>query len=170
MTSSTGTSLRRGSPNVAATYRNAALQRGASPVAADHAGACAAILAGDLALAGVYQVIRSLPISEALHRELHCVVDQAIFASVGGELFDIESSLGQDMPPLEEILNTARHKTSAYSFEAPPHAGAILAGAPRTGEIRAGVFWPVRRHRLSDCRRCAGRVRRAKPNRQIPLG
>lgn len=132
--------LRRGSPNVAATYRNAALQRGASPVAADHAGACAAILAGDLALAGVYQVIRSLPISEALHRELHCVVDQAIFASVGGELFDIESSLGQDMPPLEEILNTARHKTSAYSFEAPLHAGAILAGAPEQARSALASF------------------------------
>lgn len=130
--------VRRGAPNVAAIYRNAALQRGASPAAAEHAGACAAILAGDLALAGAYQLLRSLQVTDAVHRELHNVIDQALFASVGGELFDVESSLGHAMPTLEDILKTAHHKTSVYSFEAPLLAGAILADAPE--QVRSALI------------------------------
>lgn len=122
--------VRRGVPNVSGSYRTRALRRGAAAAEADHAGACAGILAGDLALAGAYRLLSSLVVPEAIRRKLHDVLDEAVFASVGGEILDVEYSRSQAMPSLEEMLKTARLKTSAYSFEAPLQAGAILAQAP----------------------------------------
>ncbi|MGP9785463.1 polyprenyl synthetase family protein [Glutamicibacter sp. 287] len=122
--------MRRGVPNVSGSYRNRALRQGAGAAQADHAGACAGILAGDLALAGAYRLLRSIEVPGPTHRKLHEVLDEAVFASVGGEIFDIEFSSSQTMPELEDIVKTARQKTSVYSFEAPLQAGAILAQAP----------------------------------------
>lgn len=124
--------VRRGRPNVSGSYRTRALRAGASPAEADHAGASAGILAGDLALSGAYRVLRRLEAPEQVCRRLQDVLDDAIFSSVGGEVFDIELSHAPQMPSLENIIRTAHLKTSAYSFEAPLQAGAVLAGAPES--------------------------------------
>ena len=84
--------VRRGVPNISGSYRNRTLRQGAATAAADHAGACAGILAGDLALTGAYRLLRSIEVPETIHRKLHDVLDDAVFASVGGEIFDVEFS------------------------------------------------------------------------------
>ncbi|QIV88031.1 polyprenyl synthetase family protein [Glutamicibacter mishrai] len=129
--------VRRGSPNVAGAYRKHALRKGMNSAEAGHIGASVALLAGDLALAGAYQLLRSLHVSDSVHRALHAVLDQAIFASVGGELLDIEFSADRTMPSIERILSTARYKTAVYTFEAPLQAAAIFAGA--TEEVRLAL-------------------------------
>ncbi|WP_309124079.1 polyprenyl synthetase family protein [Arthrobacter sp.] len=121
--------VRRGSPNVSGHYRNRALRAGSSASAAEHAGVSAGVLAGDLALSGAFRLLRSLEVPDAKRRRLNEILDDAIFSSVGGEVLDIEFSRTPEMPPLEDITKTAHQKTSVYSFEAPLHAGAVLAGA-----------------------------------------
>lgn len=121
--------VRRGVPNVAGHYRTKALRTGAPARAADHAGVSAGLLAGDLALSSAYRLLRSIDVPVETYRQLDGILDHAIFSSVGGEVFDIESSHAAVMPSLENITKTAHQKTSVYSFEAPLHAGAVLAGA-----------------------------------------
>ncbi|WP_255359414.1 polyprenyl synthetase family protein [Frondihabitans sp. PAMC 28766] len=58
------------------------------------------------------------------------LLDEAIFASAGGELLDVELALAPEMPSVDEILAMEWAKTAVYSFEAPLMAGATLAGAP----------------------------------------
>ncbi|GHD04829.1 polyprenyl synthetase family protein [Zhihengliuella salsuginis] len=122
--------VRRGVPNVSGSYRTKALREGAAPALAEHAGATAGILAGDLALSGAYRLLRSLDVSQSIDRRLHDILDEAVFSAVGGEVFDVEFSRSARMPSLEDITKTAHQKTAVYSFEAPLQAGAVLAGAP----------------------------------------
>ena len=121
--------VRRGGPNVSGHYRNRALRAGIPPMAAEHAGVSAGVLAGDLALSGAYRLLRIMEAPEAVRRRLNEILDDAIFCSVGGEVLDVEFSRTPEMPSLEDITKTAHQKTSVYSFEAPLQAGAVLAGA-----------------------------------------
>ncbi|WP_323960045.1 polyprenyl synthetase family protein [Arthrobacter sp. JZ12] len=120
--------VRRGAPNVSGHYRARALRAGAGQEAAEHVGVSAGILAGDLALAGAYRLLRTVDAPSAVMLRLHEILDDAIFSSVGGEVFDVEFSRSSTMPSLEDITKTAHQKTSVYSFEAPLQAGAVLAG------------------------------------------
>ncbi|MBG6084581.1 polyprenyl synthetase family protein [Zhihengliuella flava] len=121
--------VRRGVPNVSGRYRQRALRDGADADTAAHAGDSAGLLAGDLALSGAYRLLRRVRTAPERRERLHDILDEAIFASIGGELLDVELSRSPVMPTPERMCRTARCKTSVYSFEAPLEAGAVLAGA-----------------------------------------
>ncbi|WP_228514479.1 polyprenyl synthetase family protein [Frondihabitans sp. VKM Ac-2883] len=120
---------RRGIPNVSGSYRDTATTAGFSTPAAEHRGMSAGVIAGDLALTGASRLLLAVTCEADVRARLLDVLDDAIFASAGGELLDVELSLAPEMPTVAEILEMERAKTAVYSFEAPLMAGAILAGA-----------------------------------------
>jgi geranylgeranyl diphosphate synthase type II len=132
--------VRRGIPNVSGRYRSIAESAGMSPEAARHVGFSAGVIAGDLALSNAYRLLERVEAPAAVRRRLGEILDEAVFASAAGEFLDIETSLDRSMPPLEDIVQMARLKTSVYSFEGPLQAGAVLAGAEEEVVDRLGDF------------------------------
>ncbi|GAA4678619.1 polyprenyl synthetase family protein [Frondihabitans cladoniiphilus] len=120
---------RRGIPNVSGSYRDEATTAGISTPQAEHRGMSAAVIAGDLALSGASRLLLGLTCDEVCKSRLLDILDEAIFASAGGELLDVELSLAPEVPTVAEVLDMERAKTAVYSFEAPLMAGAVLAGA-----------------------------------------
>lgn len=121
--------VRRGQPNLAATYRDRWQATGISRTEAEHRGLSVAVIAGDLALSFAYRLIdRSGVIGDTRDRLL-ALMDEALFASAAGELLDIDYTGSIKLPSVDNILAMARLKTAVYSFEGPLQAGAILAGA-----------------------------------------
>ena len=120
---------RRGVPNISGSYRDRALQRGASARVAEHSGISAAVIAGDLALFNAYRLIDRSGVADVTRSRLLEVMDDALFASAAGELIDVDFSTAVDVPRVDDILTMERLKTAVYSFECPLQAGAILAGA-----------------------------------------
>lgn len=120
---------RRGSPNIAGTYRDRAIATGASTRVADHSGISAAVIAGDLALFNSYRLIDRSGVSDQMRTRLLEVMDDALFASAAGELIDVDFQIAAEVPRVDDILTMERYKTAVYSFECPLQAGAILAGA-----------------------------------------
>jgi geranylgeranyl diphosphate synthase type II len=57
------------------------------------------------------------------------LLDDAVSAAAAGEYTDVDFSLHDEMPTVDEVLEMERLKTAWYSFEAPLQAGAVLAGA-----------------------------------------
>lgn len=131
--------LRRGRPTVGELYRRDACRDGVPESEARHAGASAAILAGDLLLAGALQLATSCTADPDRARAVSAVVFEAVTASAAGELGDLLLSLqryGREHPGVREILDMERLKTATYSFEAPLKAGAVLAGADDAAAAR----------------------------------
>jgi geranylgeranyl diphosphate synthase type II len=120
---------RRGVPNISGSYRDRALERGASARAAEHSGISAAVIAGDLALFNAYRLIDRSGVADVTRNRLLEVMDDALFASAAGELIDVDFSTAVEVPRVDDILTMERLKTAVYSFECPLQAGAILAGA-----------------------------------------
>jgi geranylgeranyl diphosphate synthase type II len=120
---------RRGVPNIAGRYRDHALDLGLAPPAADRRGQSAAIIAGDLALSGAFRLVAAAELPAPLRLRLLELLDEAVFASAGGELLDIEFPTMSPPPALRDVLRMSRLKTAVYSFELPLRAGAVLAGA-----------------------------------------
>jgi len=131
---------RRGIPNVSGSYRDDATTSGISTPAAEHRGMSAAVIAGDLALAGASRLLLDVTCAEETRARLLDILDEAIFASAGGELLDVELSLAPEVPSVSEVLEMERAKTAVYSFEAPLQAGAVLAGAPEPVIEALGEF------------------------------
>ncbi|UNX54840.1 polyprenyl synthetase family protein [Georgenia sp. TF02-10] len=125
-----GDDVRRGRPNVAGTFTRQARRAGATPDRAERYGAAAAVLAGDLALAGAVRTVALCGAPPAVVRRLLDLVDHAVRVSAAGELADVRHGLGPDPASLAEALTTAERKTSVYSFALPLQAGAVLAHAP----------------------------------------
>lgn len=124
---------RRGRPTVGELFRRDAVQAGAPEGEAEHAGESAAILAGDLLLAGALRLATTCTEDPGRGRAVADVVFEAVTASAAGELDDLLLSLhryGAEHPGVQDILDMERLKTATYSFEAPLRAGALLAGAP----------------------------------------
>jgi len=120
---------RRGIPNVSGSYRDTATTAGIPTPAAEHRGMSAAVIAGDLALAGASRLLLDVACEHDTRARLLDILDEAIFVSAGGEMVDVELSLSAELPTVDEILDMERAKTAVYSFEAPLQAGAVLAGA-----------------------------------------
>ncbi|WP_243635673.1 polyprenyl synthetase family protein [Kocuria tytonicola] len=124
---------RRGRPTVGELFRRDAAAAGAPEHEAEHAGESAAILAGDLLLAGALRLATTCTTHPERSRAVADVVFEAVSASAAGELDDLLLSLhrfGAEHPGVQDILDMERLKTATYSFEAPLRAGALLAGAP----------------------------------------
>lgn len=121
--------VRRGGPNIAGSYRDAARAAGAPDAVAEHRGLSASVIAGDLALFSAYRFVDRSGVGDEMRARLLEVMDDALFASAAGELIDVDFAWMPDLPGVDEILGMERLKTAVYSFECPLQAGAILAGA-----------------------------------------
>ncbi|KQO61527.1 geranylgeranyl pyrophosphate synthase [Curtobacterium sp. Leaf261] len=130
---------RRGVPNVAGSFRDQAATGGIATPAAEHRGTSAAVIAGDIALAGAPRLIESSGVDGERRARLLDILDEAVFASAAGEMADVDLSLGM-MPSVDEIIAMERAKTSVYSFEAPLQSGAVLAGADEAIVRALGTF------------------------------
>lgn len=130
-----GDEIRRGRPNVLGQFSAYADSAGASPERAKRYGESAGILAGDLALLGALRVIATSGASRSVLNRLIHLLDDVLRRSAAGELADVRVSFTG--ATLEEIIDIAAWKTSAYSFELPLQAAAILAGAGE--DIVAGL-------------------------------
>ncbi|MFZ7086596.1 polyprenyl synthetase family protein [Curtobacterium sp. RRHDQ10] len=130
---------RRGVPNVAGSFRDQAATGGIPTPVAEHRGTSAAVIAGDLALAGAPRLVESSGVDGERRSRLLAILDEAVFASAAGEMADVDLSLGV-MPSVDEIVAMERAKTAVYSFEAPLQSGAVLAGAPEPIVAALGAF------------------------------
>jgi geranylgeranyl pyrophosphate synthase len=119
---------RRGGPNMVATSATAARRLGAGPDPARAYGEACGILMGDLLISGAYRLVGELDAPAGLRRALVGVIDDALFATAGGEHADVLATL----VPVTEAVDTLAlmaGKTAHYSFCAPLEAGALLGGA-----------------------------------------
>lgn len=123
--------VRRGTPNLSGEYRDIAHTAGIPLPHAEHRGASAAVIAGDLALTAALTIVPRDRMSPETYDRIQGVLDDAVFRSAAGELLDIEYTLGPDIPSIDDVLHMERLKTAVYSFEAPLRAGAVLAGAQK---------------------------------------
>lgn len=131
---------RRGQENVSGVYRDLASGAGAEAGAARHRGLSAGVIAGDLALTGAFRLLDRSPVDPETRLRLAEILDDAVFASAGGELIDVDFSFHPGAPPIDDILHMERLKTAVYSFEAPLQAGAVLAGAPDEVVSTLGLY------------------------------
>lgn len=132
-----GDDLRRGRLNVSGTFRADALTSGAALEDADAFGRAAGILAGDLALAAATRTVATCGASIEVTHQLLDLFDAALHTTAAGELADVRLSLNVEEASLHESLKMEEQKTSAYSFELPLQAGALLARAD--DEVVAGL-------------------------------
>lgn len=118
---------RHGNLNVAGSYRLYYDDK-TDAATADHLALSAALLAGDAALSGCYDMIlgSSLPAEQqivALRR-----IADTINVGIGGQLLDTEAILKHPDEVQTDTINL--YKTAIYSFVNPLLAGAELADAP----------------------------------------
>ena len=132
--------VRRGGPNVSGSYRDIATTAGIPLPTAEHRGMSVAIIAGDLALFNAYRLIDRSGVDGLLRTRLHDILDEAMFVSAAGELYDVDFSIRSTPPSVEEIVDMERLKTAGYSFEGPLQAGAVLAGAAGEAVDALGAF------------------------------
>lgn len=92
-----------------------------------HLAQSMSLLAGDLLLTFVYEVIGELDVSAETRLRLMDRVNTTCFDTVGGQqldvLYPLEGELG-----VERLLRIPYHKTSIYTFVNPLLFGAMLAG------------------------------------------
>jgi geranylgeranyl pyrophosphate synthase len=127
---------RRGRPNVIARRAAVARELGASADRARAYGEACSLLVGDLLISGTYRLIGELDAPAGMRRALIDIVDDALFATAGGEHADVLAGVvpGADAG---DILDVMGGKTARYSFCAPLEAGALLGGA---GSITASAL------------------------------
>lgn len=122
--------LRHGQPNVAGQLRK--LYRSVdNKNDRDHYANSGALLAGDVAISNVYQLVFASSLADDLKIAVCHIIGQAINAVGVGEMLDTEAV----MQPLGTTNSTliAELKTGSYSFVGPLQTGAILAGVKQTG-------------------------------------
>lgn len=123
-----GDTVRRGRPNVVGVFAADARDRGHDAGRATHYGQSAAILAGDLALAGAVRTIALCGAAPGTVARMLDLLDRALHLSAAGELTDVRLSLdgAADVPA---VIAMEHQKTAVYSFELPLQLAAVLAGA-----------------------------------------
>lgn len=93
-----------------------------------HYANSAAIMAGDLMIAGAHKLILDSPVDDSKKMIALQTMYDGIFDVAGGELLDTESSF-RPMGAVDPI-KIAIYKTASYSFSRPLTIGAHLADAP----------------------------------------
>lgn len=117
--------IRHGVTNIQGSYRKHYANYVQITTDIDHFAASAAILGGDLLLAGAYELIAATDVSFKIKQDIQQLFSQGVFAVSGGELMDVESTF---LPRNEvDTIGIATHKTASYSFVAPLLIGATLA-------------------------------------------
>lgn len=119
--------VRYGIDNVSGTYLNEYEKLIPDPSTRIHFANSAAILAGDLLLAGAYELIATSKLDDTLKLKAQSRLSESIFNVAGGELLDTESVLHHFSQV--DALKIAKYKTSSYSFVGPLCTGAELAEA-----------------------------------------
>lgn len=117
--------VRRGRPNISGYFSAHARDIGAQGAKAQTYGAAAGILAGDLALGGAIRGIAVCGAPPETLSRLFDLVDDVLHRSAAGELADVRVSFTE--AELDDVIDIAAWKTSAYSFELPMQAAAMLA-------------------------------------------
>ena len=92
-----------------------------------HFSDSAAMLAGDLAISGAYQLIIRAGLATKQMIDAQRILGDVFFAVAGGELLDMESTFRP--AGTVDTVSVALHKTSSYSFVGPIVTGAMLADA-----------------------------------------
>ena len=121
--------VRRGRPNVSGIFRAHVRAAGAPADDAALYGRTAAILAGDLALSTSVRAVATCGAPTDVIDRLLDLFDAALHTTASGELADVRLALELAPTAMRESLAMEQQKTSAYSFELPLQAGALLAGA-----------------------------------------
>jgi geranylgeranyl diphosphate synthase type II len=124
-----GDTFRRGRSNVSGTFRDDAVRDSAVKDAGVRWGDAAGILGGDLLLHCAQRLIATLDAPTSLRRALLDVLDEAMFVTAAGELYDVAYSEEVVLPGLAEVLAASQRKTAHYSFVAPLVSAALLAEA-----------------------------------------
>ena len=145
-----GDDVRRGTPNVVGVFAGQARERGHDAERATHYGQSAAILAGDLALAGAVRTLALCGAAPATVARMLDLLDRALHLSAAGELADVRLSLDGD-GDLAAVVSMEHQKTAVYSFELPVQLAAALAGADADREAAltryarlVGVVYQIR--------------------------
>jgi geranylgeranyl diphosphate synthase type II len=122
--------VRRGRPNLQGVFATRARQSGIQADRATAWGQASAVLAGDLLLHAAQRMIAGLDLDAAIRTGLLDLLDESVFVTAGGELFDVAFGLGVAPSRMADVLAMTERKTADYSFGSPLAAGALLAGAP----------------------------------------
>lgn len=130
--------VRHGTLNVSGQLREAYKAYPYAQASHDHLADGAAIMAGDLLLTSAYQWIMTSSFALEQLRGVTQIMDDAVYAVVGGELLDTEAT----MQPLDAVdaAKVADLKTAQYSIVGPALTGALLAGASRADYERLQEF------------------------------
>lgn len=121
--------VRRGRPNLQGAFATRAAERGVDRERALAWGQASAVLAGDLLLHAAQRLIAGLDVDAAVRTALLDLLDESVFVTAAGELFDVAFGVGVASGELADVLSMSERKTADYSFGSPLAAGAILAGA-----------------------------------------
>ncbi|QTE29680.1 polyprenyl synthetase family protein [Pengzhenrongella sicca] len=118
---------RRGRPNLAGTRRAELTAAGVTGKAAEDQVLAAALLGGDLALTGAFDLIAHAPLAPELRIGAIELLVRSVTTTIGGEVLDVAAQLAA--PTNIDALLIAELKTAAYSCTGPLAVGALLAGA-----------------------------------------
>lgn len=117
--------IRHGQPNIAGRYREIYKNPNVSDGQNTHYAHSAALLAGDLLLAGAYHMVNTSALEAQQKTQALRLIDNAMFTVGAGELLDTEAAFVLD--DTFDYLCIARLKTGRYSFAVPLAMGAMLA-------------------------------------------
>ncbi|WP_295627824.1 polyprenyl synthetase family protein [uncultured Corynebacterium sp.] len=120
--------IRRGEATIHAAVRDDLAAAGHDAGDAAHDGTSLAIIAGDLALIGVQQMILGSDLSDARARRALQILGNATTVTLGGELLDIIHGTRPGSASGDDVRCSSWMKTSVYTFEAPLQLGAMIAG------------------------------------------
>jgi len=119
--------VRRGRPNLAGARRADLASSGVVGRAGESQVIAAALLGGDLALIGAFDLLARAPIAPELRLGAVELLVRSVTTTVGGELLDVAAELHD--PTNVDALLIAELKTAAYTCSGPLMVGALLAGA-----------------------------------------
>ena len=119
--------MRRGRLNLAGSWRADLAAAGVSGRAAEDQVLAAALLGGDLALTGAFDLVARAPISAEMRLGAVQLLVRSVTTTVGGELLDVAAELNE--PTNVDALLIAELKTAGYTCSGPLVVGALLAGA-----------------------------------------
>jgi geranylgeranyl diphosphate synthase, type I len=128
---------RRGRPNLAGTARARLADAGVAGPRADVHVQAAALLGGDLAIAGAFDLVLTSTADPRVRLEVIGQLVRAVHVAVAGEALDVAGPL---RPPLDtDPRLVAELKTATYTCVVPLVSGAILAGADAVTKARLEV-------------------------------
>lgn len=121
--------VRWGGPNITGAYLEE-YDTKLSPAEARHFADSQAVLAGDICLSLAYEELLGSGFGPEVLLEAARRLHETLFLMVGGEVLDVAVSLPLGLELSEQLLlDIARYKTAAYTFQMPLRVGALLAGA-----------------------------------------